>query len=916
MNRPLQRAEIEKFASLLAEKRRRQAKALHRTRGYRDKAGVWRGGLLEFVRYFWHILEPGTPFVDGMAMEAMCQHLEAVTYGEITKLLMNVSPGFSKSILTDVMWPAFEWGPMNMPHLRYVAFSYSSSLTERDNLKFRDLITSDEYQAMYGDHVNIRKMGETKVSNWKHGWKLASSVGGVGTGERGDRIICLPEYAKVLTSDGWLPIGAIVHQRLDVSIAGVDHKAGRLRWQEIGAYEANPSGELIEIEHEEGLLRCTIDHPVYVHGRGYVRADTINSGEALWALRPNTMPTVRSDHQAQTEPHADILQQALPIHLGAGRCAHGEQQAMRHVREAGLCSASPSCSPQGTTILQHALLWRSQSRSEESGLPHGSRILRMQGLWRDICPQERGSIARQCRVLFDKMCDKSQMDCWKVATAFSQALRSLREAVSASFASHFLLFERLRQCSAFSPNAWCWEWTLCPRRGADGLSPWPGPDEFDHGLQVLPRLDAWRSELPEGLERTVVRSVRRVGAIAATFNIRVQPCHNYFADGVLVHNCDDPHNVKESESKVVRQETIRWFRESMSSRLNDMENGAKVVIMQRVNEEDVAGEIIGKMDGWCHLLLPMEFVWTAEENGDPPANDIGWVDPRWRERPEDCDGELAWEERFPARIIPGMKRDIGPFGWHAQYQQTPEVRGGAIFEREWWQPWEPADGKFPVFSYIVVSCDSAFGQKENSDPSAAVALGIFENEHGFNRVMVIEAWRRNLKFSGPKVNPLPGEKGMAFLERQRKSWGLVEWLADTCTRRKADRLLIENKASGISAAQSLANSHPHAGWAVQLVEPKGDKWARAQSVQPTFSQEMVYIPWPLRQWGADLVDEMAVFPKGANDDQCDAMCQGIKHLRDIGLLRNDSEIRQDLVEAAKPKGRQKKLYPGTAGKAA
>lgn len=379
---------------------------------------------------------------------------------------------------------------------------------------------------------------------------------------------------------------------------------------------------------------------------------------------------------------------------------------------------------------------------------------------------------------------------------------------------------------------------------------------------------------------------------------------------------DDPHNVKESESKLVRQETIRWFRESLSSRLNDMENGAKVVIMQRVNEEDVSGEIISKMDGWCHLLIPMEYVWQADDDGEPFATEIGWVDPRWKPTPQECDGDLAWPERFPERIIPVMKSDASKFAWASQYQQTPEVRGGAIFEREWWQQWQPADGKFPVFTYIIASCDSAFGNKENADPSACVVLGIFENENGFNRVMAIEAWRRQLKFSGPVMLPQPGEKGMAFLERQRKGWGLVEWLADTCTRRKADRLLIENKASGISAAQSLANSHPHAGWAVQLIEPQGDKWARAQSVQPTFSQEMVYIPWPLRQWGADLVDEMAIFPKGAHDDLTDAMTQGIKHLRDIGLLRNDSEIRQDLVESAKPKGRPKRLYPGTAGRAA
>ncbi len=78
MNRPIPRTEIERFTALAAEKRRRLAKAEHTVRGYRDEDGVWRGGLLSFVRYFWHILEPGTPFTDGWVLEAICEHLEAV----------------------------------------------------------------------------------------------------------------------------------------------------------------------------------------------------------------------------------------------------------------------------------------------------------------------------------------------------------------------------------------------------------------------------------------------------------------------------------------------------------------------------------------------------------------------------------------------------------------------------------------------------------------------------------------------------------------------------------------------------------------------------------------------------------------------------------------------------------------------
>jgi hypothetical protein len=91
---------------------------------------------------------------------------------------------------------------MNMPHLRYVTFSYAASLTERDNRRFKDLIASPEYRMLWGERCDLRKTGETLVSNDKTGWKLASSVGGVGTGERGNRVILDdPHNVKEAESD-------------------------------------------------------------------------------------------------------------------------------------------------------------------------------------------------------------------------------------------------------------------------------------------------------------------------------------------------------------------------------------------------------------------------------------------------------------------------------------------------------------------------------------------------------------------------------------------------------------------------------------------------------------------------------------------------------------------------------------------
>src|SRR5262249_30205551 len=108
---------------------------------------------------------------------------------EIRRLLINVPPGSTKSSLCDVYWPCWEWGPKGLPATRYVCASYSASLTERDNGRMSRVILWDWYQERWGDIFKLTHTGVTKLQNNVTGFKLATSVGGVGTGERGDRVI-------------------------------------------------------------------------------------------------------------------------------------------------------------------------------------------------------------------------------------------------------------------------------------------------------------------------------------------------------------------------------------------------------------------------------------------------------------------------------------------------------------------------------------------------------------------------------------------------------------------------------------------------------------------------------------------------------------------------------------------------------
>lgn len=559
------RPNIDACAQQFLELERRVARAEQSQRGYIDDDGVLQGGLMAFIRHYWHVLEPETELIEGWPLYAIVQHLEAVSFGEIKRLLINVPPGFMKSLCTNVFWPAWEWGPLNRPHLRYVTFSYSASLTNRDNERFRDLIIHDSYQKLWGSRVKPIKIGAIKISNTKHGWKLASSVGGVGTGERGDRIIL-----------------------------------------------------------------------------------------------------------------------------------------------------------------------------------------------------------------------------------------------------------------------------------------------------------------------------------------------------------DDPHNIKEAESEIVRADTVRWFRESMSDRLNSMEHGTIVIIMQRAHEDDVSGSILELGLPYTHLMIPMEYEFDrqTDEDGEPRATDIGWTDPRYEPAGE-SDGAIAWPERFPPGTIADLKAAKGPYAWASQYAQSPAPRGGGIFQREWWQLWESADGKFPVFEYLLASLDSAFTEKEENDPSGLTVWGIFRDAEQRRRVMLVHAWRRHLQFSGPKIPTKNGETKDAYKFRTQAKWGLVEWVADTCRRFKVDKLLIEAKASGMSAGQELQNRHGDEGWAIQLCPVVGDKVSRALAAQSTFSQLMVYAP--ARDWSQMVIDEMAVFPKGRYKDLTDSTTQAIKYMRDVGLLKTDEEVRAEEIEhvqeMARKVRRPRALYP-------
>lgn len=150
--------------------------------------------LYGFVVEAWPILEPKTPFVHGWVIKAICDHLEAITTGRFVKmglnnwLIINVPPGMMKSLLVSVFWPAWEWGPAGMAHLRYVTTSYSEDYATRDSRKMRDLVESEWYQSLWGSTVQLTRRGEGDIANTARGERKAISFMSL-TGGRGERLL-------------------------------------------------------------------------------------------------------------------------------------------------------------------------------------------------------------------------------------------------------------------------------------------------------------------------------------------------------------------------------------------------------------------------------------------------------------------------------------------------------------------------------------------------------------------------------------------------------------------------------------------------------------------------------------------------------------------------------------------------------
>ena len=135
---------------------------------------------------------------------------------------------------------------------------------------------------------------------------------------------------------------------------------------------------------------------------------------------------------------------------------------------------------------------------------------------------------------------------------------------------------------------------------------------------------------------------------------------------IQIDGKDYRNDVKLIGKRVVSE----WWRSTMATRSTDISKTARVIIMQRLAGDDLAGEMIDSGE-YEHLMLPMRF-----ESKRKCFTCIGFEDPRREE------GELLDSKRFPEKPLKILEKELGPRATQAQLQQNPTPAEGTIFKNK------------------------------------------------------------------------------------------------------------------------------------------------------------------------------------------------------------------------------------------
>jgi predicted phage terminase large subunit-like protein len=420
-----------------------------------------------------------------------------------------------------------------------------------------------------------------------------------------------------------------------------------------------------------------------------------------------------------------------------------------------------------------------------------------------------------------------------------------------------------------------------------------------------------------------VTRVEPLGPAGVVYNVEVLEHNNYFAGGILVHNCvDDPSKINEVASDSLNDYVLEWWDTVMGTRGNDPRTARRVIVMQRLRENDLTGHVLSQKLGYEALVLPARYepdrvVYSYPEGAtsdniralSPPDAIVPTV--LQRKRPELRDprrlaNELLWPEQFGEAELKQLERTLGPWGSASQLQQRPVPAGGGILKQEHFQYFEEhlsvQDG-FPVKYFtlrqrsgttrnvlakdcrVFQTVDTAMRVGQGNDYFVVGTFAVTP----LNDLLVLRMFRARIE--------VPFQ--MAALIRERELFPNLLYQA------------IEDKQSGTGLIQTGRLK----GIPFRTLKADGDKVARGACVATMYENYMVY-HLAGADWLLAFEEELLKVPNGRHDDQYDTLAYAGILVTTDAMLANTQTVddlfvypsRADREEKAKRAGMDDDRY--------
>lgn len=359
-----------------------------------------------------------------------------------------------------------------------------------------------------------------------------------------------------------------------------------------------------------------------------------------------------------------------------------------------------------------------------------------------------------------------------------------------------------------------------------------------------------------------------------------------FGGDVLI--CDDPNNVVDVESDILRENINDWWSGAFSTRYNNINKVIHIVCQQRTHEQDLSGYILNMDDKekgaerWVKLILPMEFNKQKQCKTIilPSTKGKIWEDPRTKDK------EILWDFITP-ESLKDLKLSLkSEYRIAGQLNQLPAPQEGGIIKKYWFKWWKKE--KPPKLLYILQSWDTALESSDTSAYHAMTTWGVFEDDYKIKNLILLNMWRGKMEY--PDLRKLAQR-----LSRDYRDTGIIDITPDG--KHVPNIVLVEAKASGYSLIQDLKR----AGILVFGFDPtrKGDKIARVRIVSNYIEGGRVWLPARdpdfihLRGFAEKFLDLCCIFPNGESRDVVDSMTQAFFRLQDGGFLSHPLDKKRE-----------------------